>query len=97
MSNDDIVLHLKDELAHVCLDLSLVNADDFDRIVLHVKNTGDSIYDLMQKDGLVTEAKMLAALEKKYGISVATNVKPIKPYCKVVDPGVFKAVSIQFS
>ena len=82
MSNDDIILHLKDELAHVCLDLGLVNADDFDRIVLHVKNTGDSIYDLMQKDGLVTEAKMLGALEKKYGIPVATNVKPIKPYLK---------------
>lgn len=82
MSNDDIILHLKDELAHVCLDLGLVNATDFDQIVLHVKNTGDSIYDLIQKDGLVTETKLLDALEKKYGISVATNVKPIKPYLK---------------
>ena len=82
MSNDDIILHLKDELAHVCLDLNLVDATDFDQIVLHVKNTGDSIYDLMQKDGLVTETKLLNALEKKYGIQVATNVKPIKPYLK---------------
>jgi type IV pilus assembly protein PilB len=82
MNNDDIILHLKDELAHVCLDQGLVNVDDFDRIVSHVKNTGDSIYDLMQKDGLVSESKVLNALEKKYGIQVAINVKPMKPYLK---------------
>jgi hypothetical protein len=64
MSNEEIILHLKDELAHVCLDLSLVDVVDFDRIGLHVKNTGDSIYDLIQKDGLVSEQRLLAALEK---------------------------------
>ena len=82
MSNEEIILHLKDELAHVCLDLGLVDVVDFDRIGLHVNNTGDSIYDLIQKDGLVSEQKLLLALEKKYGILVASNVKPMKPYIK---------------
>ena len=82
MGNEEIVLHLKDELAHVCLDLGIVDAVDFDRIALHVKNTGDSIYDLIQKDGLVSEQKLLMALEKKYGILVASTAKPMKPYIK---------------
>jgi len=82
MSNEDIIQHLKEELAHLCLDQGLVNVVDFDRIVLHVKNTGHSIYDLIQKDGLVSEMKLLKALEKKYGILVAPNAKPMKPYVK---------------
>ena len=82
MGNEEIILHLKDELAHVCLDLGIVEAVDFDRIASHVKNTGDSLYDLIQKDGLVSEQKLLKALEKKYGILVASNVKPMKPYIK---------------
>lgn len=79
MSYKDVVVSIKDEAAKSCLDLGLISADDFDKLSKHAKNTGDSLFDLIQKDGYVTDDVLLDGLERKYGVAKAIDAKPIEP------------------
>lgn len=78
----DIILSIKDELAQASLDLNLISADDYKKIAQHVKNTDGSLYDLIEKDGHVTNQNLLDAFAKKYGVSIAIDAKAIKPEYK---------------
>ena len=79
MSYNDVVVSIKAEVAKSCLALGLINADDFDKLSRYAKNTGDSLFDLIQKDGYVTDNALLDGLEKKYGVDKAVDAKPIEP------------------
>jgi hypothetical protein len=61
----DIILSIKDELAQASLDLNLIAADDYKKIAQHAKNTDGSLYELIEKDGHVTNENLLKAFEKK--------------------------------
>ncbi|MEY3885500.1 MAG: hypothetical protein RIS87_1275 [Pseudomonadota bacterium] len=80
--NEDISIALKNELGRICLELSLLSGDQFDVISKHAKNTDGNLYDLIQKDGHVTNDKLLASLTIKYGIPATTEAKPIQPDTK---------------
>lgn len=79
MSYNDVILSIKDEVAKSCLDLGLISADNFDKLNRHANNTGDSLFDLIQKDGYVADDILLDGLERKYGVSKALDARPIEP------------------
>ncbi len=79
MNYQDVIKSIKDEVAQVCLDLGLLHASDFDKLKQHSKNTGDSLLDLIIKDGVFSEDSLLARLEEKYGLSSAPDASVIEP------------------
>ena len=78
----DIILRIKDELAEASLDLNLIASDDYKKIAQHAKNTDGSLYDFIEKDGHITNDKLLHAFEKKYGVPISIDAKAIRPEYK---------------
>lgn len=79
MTYQTVITSIKDEAAKACLDLGLIGADDFDKFNQHAKNTGDSLFDLILKDGVVSDERLLKGLEKKYGVACAIDAIAIEP------------------
>ena len=78
----DIVLSIKDELAQASLDFNLIDSNEYKKISQHAKNTDGSLYDLIEKDGHVTNEMLLEAFSKKYGVSISIDAKSITPEYK---------------
>ena len=79
MTYQNVIATIKEEVAKACLDLGLIDADNFDQLSKHAKNTDDSLYDLIVKDGFVSDDLLLSGLEKKYGVASAPEALPIEP------------------
>jgi type IV pilus assembly protein PilB len=82
MNTGDVVYRLKDEIAQLCLHLGLVDPEIFEQLSKHANNTGASLYDLIQKDNLVSETEILRSLAKKYGLNVSETPHPFRPNLK---------------
>jgi type IV pilus assembly protein PilB len=78
----DIILSIKDELAEASKDFNLIDSNEYKKISQHAKNTDGSLYDLIEKDGHVTNEMLLEAFSKKYGVSISFDAKSIKPEYK---------------
>ena len=81
----DIILEIKNELAQASLELNLIDLNDlnkYKKISQHAENTGGSVYDLLEKDGHISNQRLLEAFEKKYGVSISLDAKCIKPEYK---------------
>ena len=78
----DILHSLKDELANIAIESNFVNKDEIDKLKKHAKNTDTNLYDLLKKDGHISDEKLLSHLDKKYSISFELNPKAIVPDIK---------------
>ena len=78
----DIILSIKEELAQASLDFNLIDSNEYKKISQHSKNTDGSLYDLIEKDGHVTNEMLLEAFSKKYGVSISFDARSIKPEYK---------------
>ena len=74
----DIIIAIKEELAEVSLDLNLIELESYKKISKHAKNTEGILYDLLEKDGYISNEKILVALENKYGITLLKEAKAIE-------------------
>lgn len=75
----DIILSIKDELAQASLDFNLIDSNEYKKLSQHAKNTDGSLYDLIEKDGHLTNEMLLEAFSKKYGVSISFDAKAITP------------------
>ena len=78
----DILHSLKDELANIAIESNFVKKDEIDKLKKHAKNTDTNLYDLLKKDGHISDEKLLSHLDKKYSISSELNPKAIVPDIK---------------
>jgi len=78
MSRDQIQ-NLKEQIATEVFELRLVEAEIFDKTSKHAKNTGESTFDLLIKDGDLTIKGLLKSLSDKYNIPFELNPQPIVP------------------
>lgn len=74
----DIIIAIKEELAEVSLDLNLIESESYKKISKHAKNTEGILYDLLEKDGYISNEKILVALENKYSITLAKEAEAIE-------------------
>ena len=74
----DIIIAIKEELAEVSLDLNLIESESYKKISKHAKNTEGILYDLLEKDGYISNEKILVALENKYSITLAKEAESIE-------------------
>lgn len=74
----DIIIAIKEELAEVSLDLNLIESELYKKIYKHAKNTEGILYDLLEKDGHISNEKILVALENKYSITLAKEAEAIE-------------------
>ena len=78
----DILHSLKDELTNFAINSNFVKKDEIDKLIKHAKNTDTNLYDLLKKDGYISDEKLLSHLNKKYSISSELNPKAIIPDIK---------------
>ena len=78
----DILHSLKDELTNFAIISNFVKKDEIDKLIKHAKNTDTNLYDLLKKDGYISDEKLLSHLDKKYSISSELNPKAIIPDIK---------------
>ena len=78
----DILHSLKDELTNFAINSNFVKKDEIDKLIKHAKNTDTNLYDLLKKDGYISDEKLLSHLDKKYSISSELNPKAIIPDIK---------------
>ena len=78
MSRDQIQ-SLKEQIATEVIELGLVKAEIFDKTSKHAKNTGESTFDLLIKDGDLTIKGLLKSLSDKYNIPFELNPQPLVP------------------
>ena len=78
----DILHSLKDELTNFAIDSNFVKKDEINKLIKHAKNTDTNLYDLLKKDGYISDEKLLSHLDKKYSISSELNPKAIVPDIK---------------
>ena len=78
----DILHSLKDELTNFAINSNFVKKDEIDKLIKHAKNTDTNLYDLLKKDGYISDEKLLSHLYKKYSISSELNPKAIIPDIK---------------
>ena len=74
----DIIIAIKEELAEVSLNLNLIESESYKKISKHAKNTEGILYDLLEKDGYISNEKILVALENKYGIALLKEAKAME-------------------
>ena len=55
----DILHSLKDELANIAIESNFVKKDEIDKLKKHAKNTDTNLYDLLKKDGHISDEKLL--------------------------------------
>jgi type IV pilus assembly protein PilB len=80
--SQDFLHALKDELANIAVESNFIEKEEIDKLKKHAKNTDTNLYDLLKKDGHISEEKLLSHLEKKYGISSELNPAIIVPDIK---------------
>ena len=78
----DILHSLKDELANIAIESNFVKKDEIDKLKKHAKNTDTNLYDLLKKDGHISDEKLLSYLDKKYSIASELNPNVIVPDIK---------------
>ena len=78
----DILHSLKDELTNFAINSNFVKKDEIDKLIKHAKNTDTNLYDILKKDGYISDEKLLSHLDKKYSISSELNPKAIIPDIK---------------
>jgi len=78
----DILHALKDEIANIAIVSNFISKDEVDKLKKHAKNTDTNLYDLLKKDGHLSDEELLNHLEKKYSISFELNPKAIVPDIK---------------
>ena len=78
----DILHSLKDELTNFAINSNFVKKDEIDKLIKHAKNTDTNLYDLLKKDGYISDEKLLSHLDKKYSIASELNPKAIVPDIK---------------
>ena len=60
----DILHSLKDELTNFAINSNFVKKDEIDKLIKHAKNTDTNLYDLLKKDGYISDEKLLSHLDK---------------------------------
>jgi type IV pilus assembly protein PilB len=78
----DILHSLKDELASIAVDANFIKKEEIDKLKKHAKNTDANLYDLLKKDGHISDEKILHHLDEKYSIPFELNPKAIIPEIK---------------
>ena len=78
----DILHSLKDELAKIVFDANFIKKEEIDKLKKHAKNTDANLYDLLKKDGHISDEKLLHHLDEKYSIPLELNPKAIAPDIK---------------
>jgi type IV pilus assembly protein PilB len=78
----DILHALKDELANIAIESNFIKKEEIDKLKKHAKNTDTNLYDLLKKDGHISDEKLLNHLDKKYSISSELNPIAISPDIK---------------
>ena len=78
----DILHSLKDELANIAFDANFIKKEEIDKLKKHAKNTDANLYDLLKKDGHISDEKLLHHLDEKYSIPFELNPKAIAPEIK---------------
>jgi len=78
----DILHSLKDELASIAVDANFIKKEEIDKLKKHAKNTDANLYDLLKKDGHISDEKLLHHLDEKYSIPFELNPKAIIPEIK---------------